>query len=233
MKKKNDKYAVRDTMRRENWIEAAAAVEMTAMAHGRTRYDSHICILPVNHDNSLFGPVWSSWARKHIASPRTADCVCFRFIFILFPTLFLPSLSLPRSRPFHFTRGRHKDSVFNFKFQHNFNVYTLHLSFRPFGDISSVCFFVDSVGHEKKGKNNLIICQAGVLKHRMVSDRNGRSCRVKLHCGTEISFVWRNYKVMRNIVPWPLPPLTPSTHENRMLDTIANAKKNRKNRQWN
>lgn len=96
----------------------------------------------------------------------TADCVCFFALFFafIFDDFFL------RHSP---ERGRQKDSVFNFKFQHNFNVYTLHLSFRPFGDISLFfCVLLSCPGwswnenkkrkrRNERTKYHLIICDAG------------------------------------------------------------------------
>lgn len=170
-------------MRWENWIEPTAA-------HDTIR-TSALCL----------------WAMTTVyfcaVVPSSVDIlnsvVQTDFIFIISNDF---SFVFFRAQP---QRGRQKDLVFNFKFQHNFNVYTLHLNFRPFGDIylrtRSVLFFCPvMVIRWKEGKYLLITCNAADLKHRAALDCSGSRRRVKFHCRTKISFIRWNY-----MVPWPLP----------------------------
>lgn len=123
-------------------------------------------------------------ARQWHSFPRQEPPNVFVFAYINSNVIFF---RIPRFD----RRERHRDLVFNFKFQHNFNVYTLHLSFRPFGDIFS-CFFRCCWTFKKKNKSpNHLQCWRFPAPPD-ISDRSGRNRWVKLH--SEISFDWWNYK---------------------------------------
>lgn len=129
----------------------------------------------------------------------TTDCVCFFALFLYyFQRFFLVSHLCVVLFFFFYARneGRPKDMVFNFKFQHNFNVYTLHLSFRPFcvRFASGPSFFGHKNAKKKISPNH--------LRYWYVASP---SRRVKLHCVELKSHLFG--ETIRNIVPSPSSPV--------------------------